>query len=198
MLWILAYPKCHNFYSREARVFRQRHLVVLFSSTSLRVWWLHILTADIVRCYYQSLSRKRVFVFTLSFQGNSFGEQGQKKESVGYPQEKTKKQRIAACSRLCLTLTHAATEKSSFLQLPLIKYWIGSFLQCSSVLSGKRLILSIKVKKEQHTLFLFHPPNVCYVVSKKKNLDCITAKEPSFFQRRGKVVIASNLAFFPF
>ena len=66
MLWILAYPKCHNFYSREARVFRQRHLVVLFSSTSLWVWWLHILTADIVRCYYQSLSRKLVFVFTLS------------------------------------------------------------------------------------------------------------------------------------
>ena len=158
----------------------------------MSVWWLHILTADIVRCYYQSLSRKRVFVFTLSFQGNSFGEQEQKKRALDILRKRRKSKGLLAT----LFNSHKTPRRSSFLQLPLIKYWIGSFLQCSSVLSGKRLILSIKVKKEQHTLFLFHPPNVCSLVSKKKNPDCITAKEPSFFQRRGKVVIASNLAFF--
>ena len=131
--------------------------------------WLHFLTAaaaDIVRCYYQSLSRKRVFVFTLSFQGNSFGEQGQKKRALDILRKRRKSKGLLAT----LFNSHTPLRRISFLQLPLIKYWIGSFLQCSSVLSGKRLILSIKVKKEQHTLFLFHPPNVFSLLCRRRKI----------------------------
>ena len=72
-----------------------------------------------MRCYYQSLSRKRVFVFTLSFRENSSSEQEQKRDIFG----KTKKQRVDS-----YTLLRFLSARKSFLRMfihtlpPLIFY----------------------------------------------------------------------------